>query len=209
MNVSWDDSSNDFRGPVDAMFLVPDHVGIGLRNLSTHLRSIKLINIRISPSLFWPGADEQQQHEQQAQADGENSDNDPSLPSWPNLETFEVSTELPDVVFVGRPVESINEVIAAVGHAARRMPKLKFLEVDIDAPHHDMWAILKVRSAAAGETNCEFTWDSGAALPVSWSKETVSAWGLEGEGALRVQKDGSEWSAVAHLPWLGSSSETV
>ncbi|KAF9631959.1 hypothetical protein BFW01_g2821 [Lasiodiplodia theobromae] len=187
------------------MFLVPDHVGIGLRNLSTRLRSIKLINIRISPSLFWPGADEQQ-----SQTDEENSDHDPSLlPSWPNLETFEVSAELPDTVAASRPVESINEIIAAVGHAARRMPKLKFMEVDVDAPHHDMWAILKVRSAAAGETNCEFTWDSGRALPVSWSKETVKAWGLEGEGVLRVQRDGSEWSAVAHFPWLGSSSGTV
>lgn len=57
----------------------PDILCIGIRNLSMYLRDLRLEDLRVSPELFWPTVEQQQQ---------QSASGPTSQPLWPHLETL-------------------------------------------------------------------------------------------------------------------------
>ncbi|KAL1647044.1 hypothetical protein SLS58_002814 [Diplodia intermedia] len=188
---------------------------IGLRNLSTCLRSIELSDICITPSLFWPNPDEPDAAR---------------LPNWPLLEEFHLlfapidpheplddEEQLHVVIDRHRAPRSLrsarhessgieeplNQILAAAGRAVRQMPRLQTLSLEMLARRGcaDMALALDVFGEKRGGSDgadaaaIRLMWKSTPPLP--WTDETIAAWGAgEHAGLLKEGEDGRSWADV-------------
>lgn len=100
-----------------------------------------------------------------------------------------------DYIFRTPREEHINPLLAAAGHAVRRMPQLNNMDIQMGVQHEDVkmrgkfdeadlsLRVSRVAAAEDGEGRAfALFWESKP--PVPWAAETISAWGMEKHAAL-------------------------
>ncbi|RHZ67978.1 uncharacterized protein CDV56_109650 [Aspergillus thermomutatus] len=179
-----------------------DKLSIAFRTLSMRLRVLRLNNVRVNSELFWASPEEDSVISDTLHwpvlevieitdtppytADGKwILDNDPDKKAFMEMEDFDSGWDYEEMGFNTRGLirsDEVDKLYSAMGKAARRMPRLRYLEFRFrgETPTQEDWeCLIFFQHSETGE--------AGLAICTEWKynlgEEVIAAWGLEGEKA--------------------------
>ncbi|RHZ49205.1 hypothetical protein CDV55_101705 [Aspergillus turcosus] len=185
-----------------------DEVSIALRTLSMRLKVLHLSNVRINSELFWPSPEEDNVtvdtlHWPMLEdieitdmppytADGKwILDNDPDIETFVEMDGPDDQWDYDEMGFDARGLirsHEVDKLYSAIGKAAQRMPRLRFLEFKFrdETPRQVDWECLtfyRDRKTGGAELMIGTVWE------YDLGEEVITAWGLEGEKAEKFRTD--------------------
>jgi hypothetical protein len=117
-------------------------------------------------------------------------DNDPDIETFVEMEDPDDQWDYDEMGYDARGLirsDEVDKLYSAMGKAAQRMPRLRFLEFRFrgETPSQEDWeCLLFFRDEKTGEADLMISTDWEYKL----GEEVITAWGLEGEKAEELRK---------------------
>ncbi|KAF7166689.1 hypothetical protein CNMCM5623_000233 [Aspergillus felis] len=176
-----------------------DELSIAFRTLSMRLRVLHLTSVRVNSELFWASPLEDRvivdtlhwpvlevitiTDTPPYTADGNwILEVDPTKEPLMEMEDFDNGWDYDELGFDARGLirsDEVDKLYSAMGKAAKRMPRLRYLEFGFRGETADWEGLIFFRNLETSEARLEINTDWEYYL----GEEVITAWGLEGEKA--------------------------